>query len=503
MSLRLLIESLGLSPGELRGYLLQEVDELLAAGSPEARREELGDVLFALAALGWSLSGEHLELDLTAIEPKIRQRLRQHAAVTRYPRRYLHDSIATMRFDVVHLVAGLFGGRWKEFDPLKNGTVAEVSLLTDAPSRAAGGPGNHCLLSFGDTAWLEYEVLHAASDLEGGNTVVCRIPDFLFARAKRELAYRESGDYLALQVLAALEGVRLADDAFLHFHSWENGFLVASPEFRAATAGLRTIFSPYLTIGPLRRRIEASPESDWTMSPAELAVADGFELELAAACDRVVVENESDRAWFAERVDASRVELRSFSSVRAARFASAPLDERRLRFLAGGRPAREKGFVELCREFARVRDWAATAGVEVELELICREPNEQKGADYLRAIEREVEIFGLADIVRIETKLPLDRLRARIALASALVAPSLYDPFCLMPTYATEARRPSFVSRHAGVAANLTSPQFLFDPLVEGDLARAVAAWYRERPEFGFAVSAPPFDGLYLDAGAP
>ncbi len=502
MSISRLIESLGLSAHELRRYVVAELDEFLDAEDPAAKEEEFGDLLFSLMSLGWAHSGRHFRLDPSTFETKLKQRLRTYGAVTRHPRRYTHDRIPELPFGVVHFAFGQFAGQWKTFDPLKNGTVAEITLLTDAPFNRAATPTNHCIVTFDDTQSLEYEFLHAASEIDGGNTVLCRIPNFLYARAKEELAYGESGEYMALQVMAALDGLRIVPGGFAHFHSWESGFLADSSEFLAAIAGYRTLFSPYLTIGPLRDFIEASGGCDWTMTPRELSVAAAYEQKLGRVSERLILESDRDRTWYQKHAFPCLLDVRSFSAQSAASFASDPQDERHLTFIAGGRPVREKGFLELCREFAGVRDWAVSRGLTVSLAIICREPRADKGAQYIAEIERAIADLDLCSHLTIEAKVSLDVLRRRIARASALVVPSLHDPFCLMPTYSMEGRRPAFVSTYAGVSENILTRDFVFDPLVRGDLARAVAAWYEKRPPFQYESRFPNYDSVYLDEEA-
>ena len=134
----------------------------------------------------------------------------------------------------MHFALGQFGGQWHQFDPLHNGTVAEVSLLTDAPFGRPGTLTNHCIVTFGDTDALTYEILYAAATTRRGNTIRCEIPNFMFDRAKKRLKFAEFGELLALQVLAGIDGIRLAPGAVAHFHSWEAGFLAESPDVLAA-----------------------------------------------------------------------------------------------------------------------------------------------------------------------------------------------------------------------------------------------------------------------------
>jgi len=503
VSIERLIESIGESPDSLRKYLLDEIDEFLEAESPAHQEDEFGDVLFALAAMAWAHTGRHFPLHTAAFEGKVRTRLRKHAALTRYPRVYEDERIAEMEFGVVHFAFGQFGGQWHQFDPLLNGTVAEIHLLTDAPFDRSDRITNHCIVTFDEISAIEYDILYASTDPTAGNTIRCRIPNFMFARAKKELRYSELSEFLSLQVLAALDGLRFPPGAIAHFHSWESGFLMESEEFRERIGAFKTMFSPYLTIGRLKALVDDNGGEGWTMSPDELRVASEYERKLSAATMRVVLESARDHEFYGRWVHPDRLEVRSFAREGSAAFRYEPPDPSRLDFLAGGRPVREKGFVELCREFAAVAEWAAGEGVRVSLGILCRERRVDKGARYIAEMERVIQDHGLEGLVTIEPKVSLDQLRKRIEASSALVVPSLFDPFNLMPTYAVEVRRPAFVSTHAGVSDNVKSRQYTFDPLTEGDLARAISAWHAEVPEFEYEACFPSYRDLYLAKEAP
>lgn len=503
MSIERLIESIGLSPAELKRYLLTEIDEFLEAQDDHSRASEFGDILFALSSMAWAHSGRHYRMDRDVFEPKVRQRLRNFGAITRHPRKYLPDEIQDMSFGVVHFAFGHFGAPWHEYTALRSGTVAELQLLTDLPFQRSDRLTNHCLITFADTDGLEYELIYDAGRLDGGNVVACRVPNFMFVRAKRDLRFSDFADYLSLQVLAALDGLRTEPGAIAHFHSWESGFLTESQEFRSRMNAFGTIFSPYLTAARLRSVAGLFGGTDWTLTPEEMEVAEEYERKLTAACMRVVLESSKDYEFYGRWVHPDRIEVRSFAQERYARYPTAPTDDRHLSFLAGGRPVREKGFVELCREFAGVRDWARVHGISVSLEVLCRERRRDKGAAYIEAIEREIQTYGLGDIVRITHKIPLDPLRERIAASTALIAPSLYDPYGLMTSYAVEVRRPAFVSIHAGVSENVRSREFTFDPRQPGDLVRAVARWYETRPDFVFESRFPSYRDLYISREVP
>ena len=465
--------------------------------------EEFGDALFALVCMAWAHSGRHYHLGLDAAEAKLHQRLRDHATLTRRPRIYADERIAEMEIGVVHFALGQFGGQWHTFDPLHNGTVAEVSLLTDAPFGRPGALTNHCIVTFADTDALTYEILFAAATTRSGNTIRCEIPNFMFTHAKKGLNFAEFGELLALQVLAGIDGIRLAPDAVAHFHSWEAGFLAESPAFWRRISTLKTIFSPYLTTGRLKTVFDARGGTGWTMTPEELVVAARFERKLSEACMRVVLESSQDCEFFMGWVHRDRLDVRSYARTRAASIGRAPVRDGLLAFVAGGRPVREKGFVELCRQFAQVRAWAAGRRLEATLSILCRERNRTKGADYIAEMEAAIAAGGLEGAVAIEPKVSIEELRRRIGEASALIVPSLFDPYSLMPTYAIEVNRPSFISRHAGIAENVKSRDFVFDPEADGDLVRSVRAWYEGQLTFDFELRFPSYLDLYLSKEPP
>jgi hypothetical protein len=498
MSIEHLIESIGLSAAELKRHVLTEIDEFLEAVDGADREEEFGDILFALISMAWAHSGRHYPLNRETFEPKVKERLRRYAALTRHQPKYLHDRIPELKIGVLHFAFGQFTGQWKEFDALKNGTVAEIHLLTEAPFERPGNLTNQCIITFDDNDSIEYDIIEASSDTEGGNIVLCRIPDFMFRLAKRQLKFVEFAELLSLQVLSAMDNLEFVPGAIAHFHSWESGFLTDSEEFRAYMHPFKTIFSPYLTTARLKSLIANSGGMEWTMTPDELAIASAYERKLSEACMRIVLESTQDRDFCSKWVHPDRLDVRSFARERSASFPSDPADDKRLTFIAGGRPVREKGFIELCQQFASVRDWAAGRGLTLSLSILCRERRRDKGESYIQEIERTIVECGLKEIVEIEPKISLDQLRRRIAVASALIVPSLYDPFSLMPTYAVEVKRPAFVSCHAGISENIKSRQFTFDPLEKGSLLRAIASWYEERPLFEYDSCFPSYRDLYL-----
>ena len=495
-----LIESIGLSAAELRTYLVAEIDEFLQVTDPALMEEEFGDMLFALMTMAWAHSQKHYSFEFAPIEDKLMGRLRRFGTISRKRRIYADERIVEMAIGVLHIAIGQFAGQWQRFDALKNGTAAEITALTDAPFGEPGRLTNHCIITFDDVDEIRYEIIYSSGSQQAGNTIRCRIPDFLYRDAKKGLTFGQSSELMSLQVIAALDGLMLAPGAIAHFHSWEAGFLADSAEFRRRISTLKTLFSPYLTTGRLKAVVEAQGGAGWTMPPEELAIAAIYERKLSEACMRVVLESSLDKQFFERWVHPERLDLRSFAEERRANYAVPAPHEGRLTFIAGGRPVREKGFVELCREFAQVRDWAAARGIEASLAILCRESNPGKGADYIREIENVAAAEWLSGSVTIDQKVSLEELRRRISEASALVVPSLYDSYCLMPNYAVEVKRPAFVSCHAGIAENIKSVDFTFDPEVKGDLLRAVRAWYESPRTFDFESRFASYLGLYLSS---
>jgi hypothetical protein len=115
-----------------------------------------------------------------------------------------------------------------------------------------------------------------------------------------------------------------------------------------------------------------------------------------------------------------------------------------------------------------------------------------------KLIEGAIADNDLEGVVSVESKVSMDELYRRIAASSAVLVPSLYDPFCLMPTYAIEVERPAFISVFAGVSENLRSREFTFDPTVRGQLATAISEWYESPLDYWFEARYPSYLDLYL-----
>jgi len=491
-----LIESISLPAPELRSYLIKEIDEFLAADTPEAQNAEFEDIVFALRAFAFAHARRHFKFDSTAMNRKIEQRLRTFGTISKKPPGIPDDDLLRRPFSVVHYALGKFAGNWDDRSALKNGTIAELTLLIETSSHAYGQFANHLIVTFDDVDRISFVCVFSGAESESRGTVLCRVPNFLFKKAKRDGSLQDVEGLMTLQILAAIDQVCFTHDAIAHFHSWESGFLMTSNEFADRLNGFRTYFSPYLTITRLLDFMERDGEEGYTISPALGALARRYERLIIDRCNTVVLESQRDASFYRASGCCNNIQLVSFAPGRH-QFVSRPSDTA-LDFIAGGRPVREKGFIELCDRIAELLPWAHDAGVSVSLRLLCRERERQKRAPYLQELERRIEDRGLSNIVSIEDKVPLSELKADIREASALIVPSLYDPCCLMPTYAMEARRVSFISCYAGISEGVESVDFIFDPLKAGDLCRAVRAWYEHDIPFAFESTNLPYDRLYL-----
>lgn len=493
-----LIESLGLPADQLGSFLVAELEEFLEANLHDEKEEELGDMLFSLAALVWAHMGKHYDFDSSIYEKKITSRLRNYGTVSCLEPIYRDKRIAEMKFGVLHIACGRFSETWQEFDVFRNGSVAEIALLTDIEFCRENQFTNHCILTFGNVRQIEYDFLNSNNTMEFGNTIRCRIPDFMFRKAKQKLKMRQFEELLCLQVFAAVNGILFDALPIAHFHSWECGFVGHSPELVRFLATFKTFFSPYLTTGRLKQFVEGTGGEFWTMSIDELALASEYERELSNLSMRTVLESGADRKFFSNWVHADRLEIRSFSQDSSISFNSAPANREKLNFLLGGRPVREKGFLEICRELHAISQWANGRSISVSFSLLCMETQTVKGAEFLDALRDTIDRFGIEEIVRVERKVPIAELYERIACAAAIIVPSLYDPFCLMPTYANAVETPSFISKFAGVSDNIESREFVFNPTKEGDLVRAVKEWYQFGPAFVYESKFPSYKSLYL-----
>ncbi len=501
MSIERVIESIGLPAVELREFLEREITEFLEADTEASQQREWSDVLFALKALCFAHTGRHLSLGHEGFVSKIRSRLMRYATISRHEPWLGDPSIASLEFAVVHLAFGQLKRKHTgNGKPLKNGTTAELVRLLDNPFRSKGRFAPHLVVTFDAVDRLELSTLDRPDAVASSPVVVCRIPDFLYEQARRQRNYAELEPYLALQVLAALDLVKLEDDAILHFHSWETGLLLRSQPFLDRVGSRRRIFSPYLTVGRLRDFLQERRYDDATLCEELVEHAAEYEQRLVEQSDRVIVESDLDRSFYSTWAAVDRLQMVSFGPRSRTEIAFNGREQRRLSFVAGGRPVAEKGFIELCDQFVPLARWGQEQGIKVELLILCRELDSEKGGRYLRRLEGAIaSVPELRDCVSVEVRVPIAELKAHIRDATALIVPSLYDSFCLMPLYALEENTVSFVSRRAGVSRNILTDDYLFDPLCPGDLLRAVQHCHRKRTPFVYEARGRDSSELYLD----
>jgi hypothetical protein len=497
MNLERLIESIGLSSKELRSYLIREIDEFLSAPTLDTQEEEFADILFALKAFSFAHSKKHYDFETWSYTDKICCRLRTYGTLSKKEPRLLQSSISEIAFGVVHFAFGSFTGQWELKDAFKNGTVAEITLLTDNPFQREGEFTNHLIITFDDVEQIEFKLICSGPDVSCHNTVLCKLPDFMFATAKATLRFEDLEVLMSLQVIAALNRVTFSQGAIAHLHSWECGFLMKSEEFIEKLKPFNTIFSPYLTVGRLLEFIKNNDDSFYTISVSLGEIASQYEKSIMSHCKRVVVESRRDACFYRSWGYHDKIKVISYAP-RPYEFSSCAMSNV-ITFVAGGRPVREKGFIELCDRIAELLPWAREREMSISLRLVCRDPKRQKGAKYIQALEEKIREQGLSDIVSIEDRVSIVALKSIIRQSSALIVPSLYDPFCLMPKYAMEENRICFVSCNAGISENFVSHEFIFDPLKENDLVRAVRAWHEQNIPFSFRTAHPSYRTLYVD----
>lgn len=501
MSIERVIETIGLPACELREFLDREITEFLEAETAAAQQREWSDVLFALKALCFAHTGRHLPLGQDGFIAKICSRLSRYATISRHEPWLGEPAIASLEFGVIHFAFGQLKRKHTgNGKPLKNGTTAELVRLLDNPFRSKGHFAPHLVVTFDDVDRLEFSTLDRPVAGDSSPAVVCRIPDFMYEQARRQLTFAALEPYLALQVLAALNLVKLEDDAILHFHSWETGLLLRSQQFLDRVGRRRRVFSPYLTVGRLRRFLHERPCEDATLSGELVEHAADYEQRLVEQSDRVIVESDLDRSFYSTWTAVERLHMVSFAPRSRTEIPFNASQQGRLSFVAGGRPVAEKGFIELCDQFVPLVRWGQEQGIKVELLILCREVDSEKGARYVGRLEGAIastpELHGC---VRIEVRGPIAKLKAHIRDATALIVPSLYDPFCLMPLYALEEGTVSFVSRSAGVSQNILTDDYLFDPLHPGDLLRAVQHCHRLRTPFVYEARGRDHSEVYLE----
>ena len=184
------------------------------------------------------------------------------------------------------------------------------------------------------------------------------------------MLHEKLAELLTLQVLAAIDKIQFCKHPIAHFHSWECGLLCDQTEFRKRIEDFHKIFSPYLTVTRLQSLMETVADDTWTVTQEKASIAAKYERKLCELCTRTVFESSLDAKHYSNFLKPSQIDLCSFATVRYTSFVPEMGDRAFLKFLAGGRPVKEKGFIELCCEFALLRKWAKLEGINISLELL-------------------------------------------------------------------------------------------------------------------------------------
>ena len=108
MDIKKLTESIGLTPEELRPFLINEIDEFLASQNPEDQLDEFHDIIFALKNIAYAHTGKHMDIDNAIYENKIETRIRNYGTISRKEPIFIHDCIRKMPIGVVHISFGNF-----------------------------------------------------------------------------------------------------------------------------------------------------------------------------------------------------------------------------------------------------------------------------------------------------------------------------------------------------------------------------------------------------------
>ncbi len=495
-----LIESIGLTEEELTPFLFDEINEFLNAKKKEDIVEEFHDVIFILKCLAYTKEQKHVVIDESIYISKIRNRLKEYGTISK--KLPIHDpGILELEFGVVHVAFGNFKQPWSPASPVKNGTETEVSLLTDNEFQKENIFTNQIILTFDNVDELEYTLLYTGADNTSGSTVLCRLPDFIYQRAKERNDFGAVQEMLSLQVFSALKRLHLLDNCIFHFHSWEAALAKESEETLGLLRGKKKLFSPYLTVNRLKNFHEKNKQYECTLSDRELAIASAYEMELINYCDEVVVESKGDLEFY-QNENHSNLKIYSYSLRPKVRIKAHGLVDGRLFFISGGRAVYEKGFKELIGEATRILEYARQLGVDFGIKILCKEygrsTNKLKKMRFIDELERLIVDLGLSKHVFLCDKVSIDRLKDEIKNSCGLIVPSLYDPYCLMPDYAIEAGRICFVSKHTGISENIESRGYVFDPSEAGSLLGAIKWWLNTNDDFVLNNENVSYKKIYL-----
>jgi glycosyltransferase involved in cell wall biosynthesis len=502
MKMNKLIESIGLSSEEVKPYLLEEIEEFLNADNRETQLAEFHDILFSLKNLVYAHTGEHLDIDEKICEKKTEQRLKKYGTISKKKPKFSHVVISKIPIGVVHISFGNFKQPWTQFDPFKNGTEAEIAALTDNEFKKDNNYTNHLIVTFDNVDEIEYSFLTSSWNENEKNTLICRIPDFIYQRAKKNNYLDEVEALLSLQVYAALTELNILNEAIFHFHSWESAVSIKSQEFNDLLKGKDTLFSPYLTVTRLKKLLDNNKKHEATLNTTELDISSKYELELITFCDSTIVESDNDRSFY-EDIGGNKIKKYSYSESKEFVIPNNGLINDELTFVSGGRPVFEKGFIELITEVPELVKFARSKNVRFHLKIFCKEYDRQTGElkkkEYLKELDRLIEKLNLKSYVAILDKVSINKLREEIKHSCGLIIPSLYDPYCLMPHYAIDVKRISFVSTYTGISESIDSKEYLFNPTEKGSLVKAMHLWYDSNNEFILRNNNRSYKHIYKD----
>ena len=502
MVIKTFIESIGLTAEEMKSYLIDEVEEFLKTTDKKQQVEEFHDIILALRNLSYSHTGKHIKIDHKIYENKIEDRLKKYATISKKEPIFSHPDIKKLQIGIVHIAFGTFQLPWSQFDPYKNGTEVEIVMLSSNEFKKPGNYTNQVIITFDNVSELEFSFLSSNWNRTERNTILCRIPDFIFERSKKKNNLNKMDNLLSYQVYAALKQLKLRKDCILHFHSWESGLSLKSKEFGNLIKDKSKYFSPYLTVSRLKDFLDRTRISNATLSVDELKSAVRFEKTLIKSCNKIIVESDNDKNFY-KRFGGMKVKKYSFSPSKKCIVQSNKPKNKRLTFITGGRAVYEKGFKELLRETPLIIKYAEEKGFDFKLKIFCKEYNihtkKLRKAEYIDELYNLIKKFRLGKYISVLDKVSLINLRKEIKNSEGLIVPSLYDPYCLMPHYAIDANKICFVSKHTGISENIKSKGYIFDPLKRGSLLNAIKSWISHKEDFVLENNNVHYKTLYLE----
>lgn len=502
MWIKKLIESVGLTSEEITPYLQSEIEEFLKSQNPKDQIEEFHDIIFALKNIAYAHTGIHIEIDDTIYENKIKNRLKDFGTISKKEPFFSHSGIYEMHVGLVHIAFGSFKQPWSNFDPLKYGTEAEIAMLTDIEFQKIKEYTNHLIITFDDVDKLEYSFLTSSWDTSEKNTVLCRIPDFIYKKAKADANFEDVENLLSFQVLAALKNLKLKKNCIFHFHSWESALAINSKDFRELTENKEKIFSPYLTVNRLKE-FSKNNKSISTLNNKELENSCKYELKLINFCNKTVVESDADKDFY-KAIVGDKIKKYSFVDFnKHVVITKNNIANNNLEFISGGRPVYEKGFFELVKEVPMIVDYSKANKLKFHLKIFCKEYDRSthnlQRQTYIKALEYLITDLDINKYVSVLDKVSINTLRKEIRDSCGLIVPSIYDPYCLMPHYALLENRVSFVSKYTGISESIESKEYIFDPLKEGSLLNSINKWITEKKDFVLNNKNTSYKNLYLE----